>query len=101
MKYNKLVRDKIPEIIRQAGQTPVTHIANNAEYQQKLTEKLREELEEFVQKESEEELIDILEVIRAICEFQGIALDDLERLRTQKAEKRGSFSKRIILDGVE
>jgi predicted house-cleaning noncanonical NTP pyrophosphatase (MazG superfamily) len=98
MKYNKLVRDKIPEIIKQKGQIPIIHYANNKEYWQKLKEKLKEEVDEFIKKGNKEELADILEVVYAICEFQGVDLKELESLRNDKAKKRGAFKKRIILD---
>lgn len=98
MKYNKLVRDKIPEIIKQKGKTPITHIAGDEEYWQKLKEKLNEEIDEFLEKDSEEELADILEIIYAVCDFKKIDKKKLEMLRKKKAEKRGSFKQKIILD---
>ena len=100
MKYNKLVRDKIPEIIKQKGLTPTTHFANDEEYWRKLKEKLQEEIDEFLDKSNEEELSDILEVIDAICEFKKIDKDKLESLRKKKSEERGKFKERIILDEV-
>ena len=98
MKYNKLVRDRIPEIIRQRGDVPVTHIADDAEYWKKLKEKLREEVEEFSKDGSEEELADILEVIYAICDFRKIDREKLELARKRKAKERGGFKSKIILD---
>ena len=98
MKYNKLVRDKIPEIIKQKGKAPITHIADNEEYWQKLKEKLNEEIDEFLERDSEEELADILEIIYAICDFKKIDKQKLEMLRKKKAEERGSFKEKIILD---
>ena len=98
MKYNKLVRDKIPEIIRGKGETPITHIANDEEYWNKLKEKLTEEVNEFFKESNPEELADILEVIYAICDYLKISKEDLEKIREEKAEKRGAFEKKIILD---
>jgi len=98
VKYNKLVRDRIPEIIRQRGDVPVTHIADDAEYWKKLKEKLREEVEEFSKDGSEEELADILEVIYAICDFRKIDREKLELARKRKAKERGGFKSKIILD---
>ncbi len=101
MKYNKLVRDKIPEIIKEAGEIPLTHIANEEEYWKKLKEKLKEEVDEFLEESNEEELSDILEVISTICDFKNIDKKELESLRQNKAEKRGGFKKKIILDEVK
>ncbi len=101
MKYNKLVRDKIPEIIKKAGKEPITHIANEEEYWRKLKEKLQEEVGEFLKESNEEELSDILEVINAICDFKNINKEGLESVRKGKAEKRGKFEEKIILDEVK
>jgi len=96
--YHKLVRDKIPEIIKKKGGTPVTHIADEKEYQEKLYEKFREEVEEFLSHRDPEELADVLEVCYAVCELQGLDPAKLEELRKKKAEERGGFKERIILE---
>ncbi len=101
MKYNKLVRDKIPQIIKQKGKIPITHIASDEEYKNKLHEKLKEETDEFIKNPSKEEIADILEVIDSICELNKISKNDLESLKKQKAKERGSFKNRIILDEVK
>ena len=98
MEHNKLVRDKIPEIIKESGSFPVTHIAEDKEYWQALKNKLKEETEEFLQTEKKEELVDILEVIHAICNEKNIDKDTLESLRKKKVKERGSFKNKIILD---
>jgi predicted house-cleaning noncanonical NTP pyrophosphatase (MazG superfamily) len=98
MKYDKLVRDKIPEIIKSKGAVPITHRASDDEYRQKLKAKLQEEVNEFLESSDEEELADILEVIYALCDLYDIDRDKLERLRKDKAKKRGGFKDRIVLD---
>ena len=98
MKYNKLVGDKIPDIIKQKGGAAMTHAADGKEYWEKLKEKLLEEVGEFMKEPNEEELADILEVIYAVCDFKGFDRDSLEKLRMEKAERRGGFKKRIVLE---
>jgi len=101
MGYNKLVRDNIPEIIKKENKIPVTHIANDEEFWEKLKEKLQEEVSEFLKNSTEEELADILEVINNICYFKNINKSKLERIRRKKAKERGEFKKRIILEEIK
>ncbi len=99
--YNKLVRDKIPEIIVASGRKPVTHIMSDGEYVAALEEKLNEEVAEYQDDKNLEEMADILEVLRALCTAKGCTLEDLEDLRKQKAKERGGFNNRIYLEYVE
>ncbi len=101
MKYNKLFRDKLPEIIKEKGEIPITHIAEDKEYWIKLKEKLSEEVQEFLEESTEEELADILDVVDAICDFKKINKEDLENLKKEKFEKCGGFNEKIILDEVK
>lgn len=101
MKHDKLVRDRIPEIIESRGVTPITHIADDVEYWEKLKAKLREEVEEFIDDSDEEELADIQEVLNAIYDFRKIDKSKLEELRIRKANERGAFKDKVILDEVE
>ncbi|MDD5164158.1 MAG: nucleoside triphosphate pyrophosphohydrolase [Patescibacteria group bacterium] len=98
MKYNKLVRDKIPEYIKSKNGVPIIHIAGNKEYWQKLKEKLQEEIKEFSESETIEEMADILEVINAICDFKKFDKKKLEAVRKKKVKERGAFKKKIILE---
>ena len=98
MKYNKLVRDKIPEIIVGEGGKAITHVANEQEYWRKLKKKLQEEVDEFMDAETAEEMADILEVVDAICEYKKLDKAKLRELQRNKASKRGKFSKHIILE---
>ena len=98
MKYNKLVRDKIPEIIKSKGGVAITHIANDVEYWQKLKEKLQEEVGEFIEAENIEEMADILEVIDAIFNYKKFDEQELKRVKEKKVNERGGFDDKIILE---
>jgi len=99
-KYNKLVRDKIPEIIRKDNQYPVIRRASEEEYRQKLLEKFGEEVNEFYREECTGELIDIVEVIYAIAKSKGIGKKQFDKIREQKRNERDGFEKRIILEEI-
>ena len=101
MIYNKLVRDKIPEIIKQDNHHPKIHIASNEEYWQKLKEKLTEEVIEFIKESNEEEFVDILEVLHAISDFKQFNKRYVNQIKAEKTEKRGRFIDKIILETVE
>jgi predicted house-cleaning noncanonical NTP pyrophosphatase (MazG superfamily) len=101
MKYNKLVRDNIPTIIVQNWQFPITHVADDKEYWEKLKAKFHEEVLEYNSSDDLEELADVLEVFNAICDFNGIDTKDFETVRKRKADKSGAFKHKIILDQVE
>ena len=98
--YNKLVRDRIPEIISASGKTCSTSILADEEYLRLVDLKLDEELSEYHKDQNIEELADLLEVIRAAAIARGYTLEDLERVRAEKATKRGGFEKRILLKEV-
>lgn len=99
--HNKLVRDKIPKIIESAGKKPYCHILTEGEYLSELDKKLNEECAEYQADKSLEELADMLEVMYAIAEARGYSIGELERVRAEKAEKRGGFKDRIFLEKVD
>ena len=99
-KYNKLVRDRIPEIIEASGRTCVTEILSDEDYLLMVDAKLDEELAEYHADQNIEELADLLEVIRACAVARGYTLEELERVREEKAAKRGGFAKKILLKEV-
>ncbi len=101
LKYNKLVRDKIPEIIKSKGAVPITHIASDTEFEQKLKAKLQEEVDEFLTDSNKEELADILEILDAFCKMYQFDKAEVEKIRGKKLEQNGSFTKKIILEEVK
>lgn len=96
--YNKLVRDKIPEIMVKNGADPVTRVLNDEEYLSELNKKLQEEVQEYLTDGNVEELADIEEVLRAILDVKKVSYAEFEEIRTQKVKKRGAFKKRIFLE---
>ena len=100
MKYNKLVRDKIPEIISRDGKIPVARMLTDDEYQYYLVKKLKEETAEFEDYPCLEELADILEVVMALANAYGYTSIALDMERYRKRRERGGFSKKILLERV-
>ena len=98
--YNKLVRDLIPDIIEESGNECRTRILSDNEYLKMLDAKLDEELLEYHQDQSIEELADLLELIQAAAIARGFTLEELESVRAEKAKKRGGFDKKIFLIDV-
>ena len=98
--YNKLVRDRIPEIIDASGKTCTVEALPNDAYIEALDAKLNEELAEYQQSKSLEELADLLEVMGAVVKARGYTWDDLTRVRKGKRAQRGAFDQRIFLKEV-
>lgn len=98
--YNKLVRNRIPEIIEASGKNCVTEVLTDEAYLKMLDAKLDEELAEYHADQNIEELADLLEVIRACAIARGHSVEELEQVRAEKAAKRGSFEKKILLKEV-
>ena len=98
--YNKLVRDKIPEIIEVSGKTCETEILSDEDYLQMLDKKLDEELAEYHQEQNLEELADLLEVLYATAKARGYSIEELEQVRNEKKKARGGFDEKILLKSV-
>jgi len=101
MPIYKLVRDKIPEIIRKNGQQAELRVLDDDEFTKELEKKLQEEVAEYLQDKNADELADILEVVYALGERLGCTPGSLEELRKQKALKRGGFKKKLFLVRVD
>lgn len=101
MGYQKLVRDKIPEIIRADGREPKIRILDKAECLEELIKKLGEECEEFKVGRNVEELADLQEVILALADVLNISHAELAKAYSKKALERGAFKKRIYLESAE
>lgn len=99
--YNKLVRDKIPAVIRANGAVPQIRTLDDEEYRIELLKKAAEELAEFTADMSLEERADVEEVLKALDELQGFTPKQIEQARIEKATARGAFKKRIFLESAE
>ncbi|MGD7054230.1 nucleoside triphosphate pyrophosphohydrolase [Sutcliffiella horikoshii] len=103
--YNKLVRDKIPQVIEATGKKYKSEILNDQDYIKYLKEKSYEELDEYCAAQSNEnaveELADLLEIIHALAIYHGSSIEEVEKVREEKAEKRGGFLEKIFLVEVE
>jgi predicted house-cleaning noncanonical NTP pyrophosphatase (MazG superfamily) len=100
MKYHKLVRDRIPEIIVGRGDRPVTHVLDAEAYDRALRDKLQEEVAEFIESGEVAELVDVLEVVYALAAVQGVGHSQIESLRQQKLNDRGGFGERVFLEEI-
>ena len=95
--YNKLVRDKIAQIIISKGERCNTRVLNDDEYLRELNLKLQEELKEYFESGDVNELADIEEVLRAILDAKNVSYDEFEKIRKDKVEKRGAFKEKLFL----
>ena len=96
-RYQKLVRDRIPEIIAQDGFVPRVRVLDDGEYLLELRRKLQEEVNEFSESGDLEEIADILEVLYAICSAKGCSEDEIHEIRAQKRRRRGGFEQKLFL----
>lgn len=103
--YNKLVRDNIPEIIRQEKAEPQFRILEQEEYLEELFKKLEEEAKEAVgamanKQDLIKEIGDVYEVIDAIIDNCGLDKEEIIKLKNERKIKRGGFNKKIFLESV-
>jgi len=98
--YNKLIRDRIPEVIEADGKTCMTEILSDEQYVEMLDAKLNEELSEYQESKTLEELADLLEVMRSVIRARGWTWEKLEQVRQEKALQRGGFEKKLLLKEV-
>ena len=98
--YDKLVRDKIPEIIEKSGKQCEIEILSDEKYLEMIDKKLYEELAEYHEDQNIEELADLMEVIYAAAEARGYSVEELEAVRLAKVEKRGTFKEKTLLREV-
>lgn len=96
--FNKLVRDKIPEIMQNDGEIPVFHTLSDEDYKKELDKKLQEEVQEYLKDDNGEELADIVEVIEAILKFKNISLEEFKSIKNDKRNRKGSFDKKVFLE---
>ncbi len=99
--YNKLVRDKIPDIIKAEGKSVKIKKLNNEEYRIELNKKLQEEVQEYLEDNNVEELADIVEVVYGILNSMDVTIQDFENVRKSKVAKRGAFKDKIFLEEAE
>lgn len=98
--YNKLIRDRIPEIIEASGKKANVEIMDDAAYLKALNHKLQEELDEYNEEQDINELADLIEVAYAILEHKGIDIKEFEKLRLKKQDERGGFKEKLFLVSV-
>ncbi|WP_040840794.1 nucleoside triphosphate pyrophosphohydrolase [Nocardia brevicatena] len=101
----KLVRDRIPELIRASGRAPSVRVLDTSAYEAALHEKLLEEAAELRaannRREQVEEAADVLEVLTSLAALYGFTLDDVQRAAQNKAAERGGFGERLWLEEVD
>ena len=95
--FNKVIRDKIPKIIQKDGYTCNVQVISDEKFLLEIEKKLSEEVIEYQNDKTPEELADILEVIYKIAQLKGISKDELEKIRVKKLEDKGGFAKNLFL----
>ncbi|HBC84721.1 MAG TPA: phosphoribosyl-ATP pyrophosphohydrolase [Clostridiales bacterium] len=99
--YNKLIRDNNVKIMEEKGCKVTYEILDDEQYGKELDKKLKEEVEEYLEDYSIEEMADVMEVIYAILEYRETTMQDVEKVRLEKRNKKGAFKRRVFLKDVE
>lgn len=100
--FRKLIRDRIPEIIAAKGEKAITRVLDDAEFLKALENKLLEEVQEMRQgADKKMELADIYEVLDALIQAYGFSRGEILQIQEKKRVERGSFEKRLFLEGTE
>ena len=95
--YNKAIRDKIPEIIESSGASCLIEVLDDENFLEELVLKLEEELGEFKESRSIEELCDLIEIASRIAKLKGVSNEELEKIRENKNVEKGKFEKNLFL----
>ncbi len=95
--FNKLIRDKVPDLIKKQGKSCNTKVLNETEYLRYLNLKLKEEMDEYYESQNPDDLADVVEVIYALLKFREISLEEFETIRKTKLETNGGFDGRVLL----
>ena len=103
--YNKLIRDKIPEIIRKNNAVPKISELNDEQFKIALKEKLTEEAKELLEAKTQEEILnelsDVLQLIESIAINNNLSVSDIEKQKEKKKQERGAFEKKLYLEYVD
>ena len=99
--YNKLIRDKNVEIMEKLGHKVEYEILNDERYNEELDKKLKEEVNEYLADYSVEEMADVMEVIYAMLDYRGMKMEDVEKVRIEKRNRKGACKNKVFLKTVE
>lgn len=99
--YNKLIRDKNVEIMEKKGCKVTYEVLNDKRYREELDKKLKEEVNEYLEAYDIEEMADVMEVIYAMLDYTGVTMEEVEKVRLEKKNRKGGFKNKIYLKDVE
>lgn len=99
--YNKLIRDKNVEIMEKKGCKVTYEVLNDKRYREELDKKLKEEVNEYLEAYDIEEMADVMEVIYAMLDYTGVTMEEVEKVRLEKQNRKGGFKNKIYLKDVE